>query len=377
MRQTCGDRLVDRAEVCDDGNVEPDDGCSRDCQSTERCGDGIVDLERGEQCDDAGIIGLANDGCASGCAQELALWEDTDPLQPSPRGWSGLVSDPLGGVMLFGGLAGLTSSQVQVTGPLPASIAGSFNEMACSATRCILFGGTTRSPSSSRFDDTWEWDGTNWRQLATPVAPTGVAFPILVHMQSTFVLFGGWSLRSEMTTMRFENTTYLLSDSSSSWVTSPATPPDLVPKIAGANIPIGVSNGTDLLVTQRTSLGNQMWRFNGSSWAALTGDAVAVASSIAFDGGRNTIVVTRPGSPVLEYTNVWTTKNPARVPARTIQAAAFDVSRGRSLVLADSSSSEPDASGGLWSWNGAGWKRLTGTPNFHASGTDMACDLSE
>src|SRR4029077_14697999 len=35
---TCGDAHMDPGEVCDDGNTNDGDGCSRDCTSDETCG---------------------------------------------------------------------------------------------------------------------------------------------------------------------------------------------------------------------------------------------------------------------------------------------------------------------------------------------------
>ena len=48
----CGDGAVDDDEVCDDGNTTSGDGCSALCDSTEPCGDGIVTVALGEVCDD-------------------------------------------------------------------------------------------------------------------------------------------------------------------------------------------------------------------------------------------------------------------------------------------------------------------------------------
>jgi cysteine-rich repeat protein len=47
----CGDGRIDPGEVCDDGNNRDGDGCSADCKSTEVCGNGIVDVAVGEECD--------------------------------------------------------------------------------------------------------------------------------------------------------------------------------------------------------------------------------------------------------------------------------------------------------------------------------------
>ncbi|PZR16003.1 MAG: hypothetical protein DI536_06795 [Archangium gephyra] len=52
----CGDNTRDFRvdggnELCDDGNATSGDGCSADCRSDERCGNGITDTARGEECD--------------------------------------------------------------------------------------------------------------------------------------------------------------------------------------------------------------------------------------------------------------------------------------------------------------------------------------
>lgn len=47
----CGDGTVSGDEVCDDGNIISGDNCSQDCKSEEVCGNGIVDVEKGEECD--------------------------------------------------------------------------------------------------------------------------------------------------------------------------------------------------------------------------------------------------------------------------------------------------------------------------------------
>ncbi|TMQ13818.1 MAG: DUF4215 domain-containing protein [Deltaproteobacteria bacterium] len=51
--EACGDGVLDGecGEVCDDHNTKDGDGCSRDCKSTESCGNGITDTSVGEVCD--------------------------------------------------------------------------------------------------------------------------------------------------------------------------------------------------------------------------------------------------------------------------------------------------------------------------------------
>ncbi len=64
-REVCGNGIVDFqvGEVCDDGNTVSGDGCNSDCRSGEGCGNGIVDP--GEECDDGDNDN--NDRCRNDC----------------------------------------------------------------------------------------------------------------------------------------------------------------------------------------------------------------------------------------------------------------------------------------------------------------------
>lgn len=68
ISNSCGNGIVEAGEVCDDGNVLDHDGCSADCTSDEKCGNGIVDLSMGEVCDDKNQ--LSGDGCSADCKSD-------------------------------------------------------------------------------------------------------------------------------------------------------------------------------------------------------------------------------------------------------------------------------------------------------------------
>ena len=65
----CGDAIVDvlAGEECDDGNADDLDGCTRLCRLP-GCGDGVVDPGRGEECDDGNNEG--GDGCSPECVRD-------------------------------------------------------------------------------------------------------------------------------------------------------------------------------------------------------------------------------------------------------------------------------------------------------------------
>lgn len=69
----CGDEVVSSREVCDQGtnnglgDGSPYGGCTADCTLEPHCGDGIVDTDFGETCDDGLNLGGAASECAPGC----------------------------------------------------------------------------------------------------------------------------------------------------------------------------------------------------------------------------------------------------------------------------------------------------------------------
>jgi cysteine-rich repeat protein len=70
LPDVCGNGLRGPDEACDDGNTEPGDGCSADCQSNELCGNGVVDDAVGEDCD-CGTAGDIAGGCRHPNSDEI------------------------------------------------------------------------------------------------------------------------------------------------------------------------------------------------------------------------------------------------------------------------------------------------------------------
>ncbi|HJL19776.1 MAG TPA: DUF4215 domain-containing protein [Sandaracinaceae bacterium LLY-WYZ-13_1] len=67
----CGDGIVASDEACDDGDMNGVEygGCSSDCRLTPYCGDGVVQEEFGEVCDDGLNLGGTAGACAPGCME--------------------------------------------------------------------------------------------------------------------------------------------------------------------------------------------------------------------------------------------------------------------------------------------------------------------
>ncbi len=81
VEATCGNRIVEGVERCDDGNTTSGDGCSERCaieriDDAAACGNGVLD--EGETCDDGNTT--AGDGCGPDCLLEQV---EQPPSPPS------------------------------------------------------------------------------------------------------------------------------------------------------------------------------------------------------------------------------------------------------------------------------------------------------
>ena len=101
----CGDGIVqaDRGEECDDGdgNGDEPDACREDCVLPV-CGDGVTDPGAGEECDDGDEL-LGGDGCSPSCITETLPGEQEPNDVPQqagalPPGGQAIGGLPLGDV---------------------------------------------------------------------------------------------------------------------------------------------------------------------------------------------------------------------------------------------------------------------------------------
>jgi cysteine-rich repeat protein len=74
----CGDGVVQvlAGEECDDGNADNGDSCTNQCISA-RCGDGLLQTSLGEECDDGNDV--ENDACPNNCRLGGGLFGETEP----------------------------------------------------------------------------------------------------------------------------------------------------------------------------------------------------------------------------------------------------------------------------------------------------------
>lgn len=153
--------------------------------------------------------------------------------------------------------------------------------------RAVLFGGTANVFSPTVEADTWEFDGTNWIQAATPSISTAgarerMAMCYMAGLQRT-VLFGGWDPTLVSPTLD-DTWTW----DGSQWTQVPVTGPRPAARVdaqlvddplRGVSILCGGQDPVSMVIF------NDTWEFDGTNWREI-GSRVSPprsASGMAFD----------------------------------------------------------------------------------------------
>jgi hypothetical protein len=174
--------------------------------------------------------------------------------------------------------------------------------------RTLLFGG---NPGSAIYlNDTWEWDGQSWIQVAE-IGPTGRYNHKMIYdsTRERIVLYGG--------------------------------------RI--------VENGTNT---------NETWEWNGTEWMQIadTGPLFQNGSTaMGYDKGRQRIVLLGHLDEIRNETwewdgNGWTQKSDNGPSARYFSTMAYD-DRRQCMVLFGGALKDGNSLDDTWEWDGASWKQ--------------------
>jgi cysteine-rich repeat protein len=429
----CGNGIVEAAEVCDDGNNDGGDGCSFDCVSLELCGNSTLDYYAGEQCEDHNTRNF--DGCSASCDIELMAWTQFDsstvpPLVSGPAvsydvrrnrlvmfaggngnymprdtweldGVSWEVRYPAappsrqnamvaydtkrGRIVLFGGLGqgylddtwefdGIQWTK-NTTATHPSARSNGAMAYDSARERVVLFGGVRTTPTVY-YDETWEYDGTTWTQVATPTKPSqrsGTTMAYDPKRNRTVLWSGGFGPPPDFTSIPSDVWEY----DGATWTQRTLAGP--LPPAGGSRMTFDPTREAIVLLD-----GNDTWQLDSTGWLKIvTGSVDWTAAPIYFDPYRGRLVRTRaPGTnPVQSEELIGTTWTPIAVEIATQRytAAAFDVRDGKAIMFSGESGapgSTPLSTNDTWELTGRQWHEVTttGTPPSTRYGHAMAYD---
>ncbi|MBI1851060.1 MAG: IPT/TIG domain-containing protein [Planctomycetes bacterium] len=236
--------------------------------------------------------------------------------------------------------------------------------------RLVLFGGNVTRRPGGPSDETWEWDGVNWRRMEPAHRPAARSGHALAYdsLRGRVVLFGGLDASGIFAdTWEWDGYDWerAASDSDSG--------PDVRFEHALA---FDGTRGQTVLFGGR-GRGNRLladtWAWDGSAWTSLAPETSPVAMAghaMAFDAARQRVVLFGGNDGVagsLGETWLWdgttwrdVTGFGAPSP-REHGALAYDDSRGVSVLFGGESRTAAgqvlDSDDDTWEWNGSAWHR--------------------
>jgi cysteine-rich repeat protein len=388
--EVCGDGIVDlaRAEQCDVGVPGlSGDGCTSGCITEFRIWRDVTPrlpaARHGHGLTTDPTRGVLFFGGASGSgypATKVASFADTwrwdrstflelrSPTVPPRRTRFAIAFDSRRKrVVMFGGFDasgnllgdtwewnGVTWTEKTVAGS-PSPRAGA--SIACSPTRCVMFGGVTGSAASPAYsDETWAWDGDQWSPISVATRPDARAEAAMAYdlSRDVVMMFGGVGSGSDTRTW----------DLAGDWSVGggsailPASGPDAPPSAA-----YDEANGFVVLVITPSTSASQTWLRNGGNWsfANVTG---STPTRIAWDPTCGCVVgLGNSAGATMELQRnqitpgafIWASG--VRItPGGGVSglAGAYDSRRGVTVVV--------DASNRTWEWNGIGWRHVKLSP---------------
>lgn len=233
--------------------------------------------------------------------------------------------------------------------------------------RIVLFGGRPGIPPPE-FDDTWEWDGTNWIQRFPVHKPQAVANHALAYdsVNRATVLFGGSYAGTS-----WSDSTYLW-DGADWTLMSPATKP---PAMEAMQLAYDSHRRATVLFGgifhPPGTLSDEVWEWDGANWTHVLpapGPPPRTDHTLSYDSirgrtvlfGGSTFDVTDVFSDTWELTSkpstvVWSHRVPASSPpARANHATVYDGARDVTVLFGGT----PDYATGFsdtWVFDGLDW----------------------
>ncbi|MEZ6037808.1 MAG: kelch repeat-containing protein [Planctomycetota bacterium] len=249
------------------------------------------------------------------------------------------------------------------------------------AQRTVLFGGY-RYSLDQHLADTWTFDGQDWTQIATAVAPP----PRRVHgmcfdrQRGVTVLFGGF-VGGSFSPVVYRDDTWEFDGAAWQQVTIPGARPS--PRFTP--IAFDENRGVVVLFGGNGNAGAlaDTWEFDGATWTQRTSPTYPPAHhrhQLAYDAARGVTVLQQSytmGGPTVLQTWQWDGQTWTQIvtptPAPLMSEPAMTYDRQRQVVLlVGNGFAGPAAS---WAFDGIDWQQLPAT--FGAARSDHAMAFDE
>jgi hypothetical protein len=242
----------------------------------------------------------------------------------------------------------------------PPPLARYGHEMAYDSARqrIVMFGGTTANGVGD--NETWEWDGTRWNAVATPNSPSPRAAHAMAYdaERNKTILFGGYDLVTQES----------LNDS---WEYDGVNWNQLSTPIAPSprnNHAIGYDAKNKRIVLfggefQAGGDSDETWEWDGTQWIQKTPSSVPTSRqghAVVYDSAREEIVMFGGYQKADTWTwdgLNWTQRDGiGPIGNRWNAAMAFDSSLGEVILFGGKGSGFYNDT---WSWSGSGWSQKT------------------
>ncbi len=232
--------------------------------------------------------------------------------------------------------------------------------------RAVLFGG-------SETNDTWEWDGHSWAQLAPVTSPAARLCTTMSYNSSSgkVLLFGGQAINTALNdTWEWDGT---------NWI---ERFPSNQPPREGCSGPMAYDSARDRTVYFESRFGlnamvpGRTWEWDGTDWTLVSqsGPFERNGSSMVYDSARERVVLFG-GLRLLnefEFANdtwewdgaTWREATPTRrPPARSNAKMVYDVERQKVVLFGGTPVINPvnESFDDVWEWDGAEWTEVSET----------------
>jgi hypothetical protein len=240
----------------------------------------------------------------------------------------------------------------------------------------VLFGGSTKIDSGTRLSydlsDTWEWLGDHWVQVYPANAPHGRSFHTMVYdpNHQRTLLFGGKS-GTTSTDSALYNDTWQFDGSNWSQINTPNQPQQrFYPGSAYDTLHDRwvLFGGTSVSADGKTTINySDTWEFDGTTWTqkAATGPSV-LKPTLVYDPVNDRIVMmaTDTKEAVLMYTYdrgaaTWTQLTPAKLPDCSADAQMVYQTHDNTVVLFGGVCTTSPITGATWEFDGTTWSQAS------------------